>query len=136
KKNRGIRKFLSESVTEAHNYNKEDLSKYRTLFKKYKLKKIIEAPSFDDSHWVIVDFIGNRRNLYYDLKKYPNLNKALKCFILINIYSVFTLSFIESFHSKLKNIIHFISRNNINIKKDIRKRIKYSEKKYNFNKSQ
>jgi len=96
---------LSVSVTEAHTFNKEDLSKYRTLFKKYKLKKIIEAPSFDDSHWVIVDFIGNRRNLYYDLKKYPNLNKALKCFILINISSDFTIGYIASLQSKLRNVI-------------------------------
>lgn len=96
---------LGISVTEAHTFDKKDLSKYKMLFKKYKLKKVIEAKSFDDPHWVIVDFIGNRRNLYYDLYKHPNLNNALKCFILINISSDFTISHIASLQSKLRNVI-------------------------------
>src|SRR5699024_10559128 len=95
---------LSVSVTESHSFKKGNLSKYRTLFKKYKVKNIIKASSFDDSHWAIVDFIGNRRNLYYDLK-YPTLNNALKCFILINISSDFTINHIASLQSKLRNVI-------------------------------
>src|SRR5699024_361511 len=50
-------------------------------------------------------FIGNRQNLYYDLDKYPNLNNALKCFILINISSDFTIKHIASLQSKLRNVI-------------------------------
>src|SRR5699024_773581 len=100
-----IGRSLGVSVTETHTFNKKDLSKYKTLFKQYKLKKIIETKSFDDPHWIIVDFIGNRQNLYYDLDKYPNLNNALKCFILINISSDFTIKHIASLQSKLRNVI-------------------------------
>src|SRR5699024_2642982 len=41
----------------------------------------------------------------YDLDKYPNLNNALKCFILINISSDFTIKHIASLQSKLRNVI-------------------------------
>src|SRR5690625_6899056 len=66
---------------------------------------MIETISYDKPHLSIIDSIGNRQDLYYDLDKYPNLYNAMKCFILINISSDFTIKHIASLQSKLRNVI-------------------------------
>ncbi|HIT90374.1 site-specific integrase [Psychrobacillus sp. BL-248-WT-3] len=103
KKISGIGSSLNVSITEAHSFDKNDLSKYKKIFNEYKLKKVIEASSFEDMDWAIVDSIGNKRNLYFDLDMYPDLNSALKCFIIIQISSNFTIqhiAFVQSIARK------------------------------------
>ncbi|GIO21387.1 hypothetical protein J18TS1_44870 [Oceanobacillus oncorhynchi subsp. incaldanensis] len=105
KKISGIGSSLNVSITEVHSFDMSDLSKYKTIFKEYKLKKVIEASSFKDMNWAIVDFIGNKRNLHFDLDMYPDLNIALKCFIIIQISSNFTIGHVAFIQSMVRKAI-------------------------------
>ena len=105
KKISGIGSSLNVSITETHSFDKSDISKYKTIFKEYKLKKVIEAGSFEDMNWAIVDFIGNKRNLHFDLDMYPDLNSALKCFIIVQISSNFTIEHIAFVQSMVRKAI-------------------------------
>lgn len=82
-----------------------DFSKYKKIFYEYKLKNVIKAGSFEDFNWGIVDFIGNKRNLYFDLPIYSDLIKALKCFSLIQVSSNFTIEHIAFVQSIVKKAI-------------------------------
>lgn len=56
-------------------------------------------------NWTIVDSIRNKRNLYFDLDTYPDLNSALKCFIIIQISSNFTIQHIAFVQSTARKAI-------------------------------
>lgn len=101
----GIGSSLNVSITETHSFHKDDLSKYKKIFNEYKLKNVIKAGSFDDPTWTLVDFIGNKRNLHFDLDIYSDLINPLKCFCLIQISSNFTIQHIAFVQSTVRKAI-------------------------------
>ncbi|WP_445480341.1 hypothetical protein ACULLL_09265 [Lysinibacillus irui] len=101
----GIGSSLNVSITQLHIFNQNEIAKYKKIFTQYKLKNLIITNSFEESNWILKDFIGNKRNIDFNLGKLNYFSDALKCFTLINVSSNFSIGHIAYVQSVLKKII-------------------------------
>lgn len=105
KKVKELNGALNIQITQNYKFNRDNISEYLAILEANKKRGILHTDSFGNDHWVIFDFMGNRRNLIFDIDLYPDLKVALKCFLLILIDMEFSINHIQSICTHIKNAI-------------------------------
>ncbi|KGR85701.1 hypothetical protein CD30_19100 [Ureibacillus massiliensis 4400831 = CIP 108448 = CCUG 49529] len=96
---------LNIQITENHKFNKNNIYKYLSKLETSKEQGILHTDSFESDYWIIVDFMGNRSHLKFDIDLYPDLKIALKCYLLIFIDAKFSINHIRYVSTSIKQAI-------------------------------
>lgn len=92
---------LNVIITENHKFDRKKLKKYKDILQTYREKGTLITENFESNHWLLVDKMGDKRNLRFNLDLFPNLKDGLKCYALILISSNFSINHIQSVNTNI-----------------------------------